>query len=118
VGAEVLRYLGVPPRDTPPVQIVNDPVPALPVRLVSTASELGEEGAPRMPDLRGQPLRQALSMLAPLGVRVEVQGRGVVVQQAPAAGAALSAGKAVRLTLTPRSQTDSAGRPATRGAAR
>jgi cell division protein FtsI (penicillin-binding protein 3) len=118
VGAEVLRYLGVPPRDTPPVQIVNDPVPALPVRLVSTASELGEEGAPRMPDLRGQPLRQALSMLAPLGVRVEVQGRGVVVQQAPAAGAALSAGKAVRLTLTPRSQTDSAGRPAARGAAR
>jgi cell division protein FtsI (penicillin-binding protein 3) len=118
VGAEVLRYLGVPPRDTPPVQIVNDPVPALPVRLVSTASELGEEGAPRMPDLRGQPLRQALSMLAPLGVRVEVQGRGVVVQQAPAAGAALSAGKAVRLTLTPRSQTDNAGRPAARGAAR
>jgi cell division protein FtsI (penicillin-binding protein 3) len=118
VGAEVLRYLGVPPRDTPPVQIVNDPVPALPVRLVSTGSELGEEGAPRMPDLRGQPLRQALSMLAPLGVRVEVQGRGVVVQQAPAAGAALSAGKAVRLTLTPRSQTDNAGRSGARGAAR
>jgi cell division protein FtsI (penicillin-binding protein 3) len=114
VGTEVLRYLGVPPRDTAPVQIVSnpsDPVPALPVRLVSTASELGEEGTPRMPDLRGQPLRQALAMLAPLGVKVEMQGRGVVVQQVPAAGAALPPGKPVRLTLNPRP-------PATKGAAR
>jgi beta-lactam-binding protein with PASTA domain len=89
----------------------GDPVPALPVRLVSTASELGEEGTPRMPDLRGQPLRQALAMLAPLGVKVEMQGRGVVVQQVPAAGATLPPGKPVRLTLNPRP-------PATKGAPR
>jgi cell division protein FtsI (penicillin-binding protein 3) len=119
VGAEILRYLAVPPRDTPPVQIVTnpgDPVPALPVRLVSTGSELGDEGPQRMPDLRGQPLRQALAMLAPLGVRVEIQGSGVVVQQTPVAGAALQSGKPARLVLAPPSQT---ARPsATRGAAR
>ena len=122
VGAEILRYLAVPPRDAPPVQIVtnpSDPVPALPVRLVSTGSELGEEGPQRMPDLRGQPLRQALAMLAPLGVRIEVQGRGVVVQQTPAAGAALQSGKPARLVLAPRSQTGAGARTsATRGVAR
>jgi cell division protein FtsI (penicillin-binding protein 3) len=122
VGTEILRYLGVPPRDAPPVQIVaapGDPVPALPVRLVSAASEPGEEGPPRMPELRGQPLRQALAMLAPLSVRIEVQGRGVVVQQTPAAGAALPTGKPVRLVLASPSQSGAGARgPATRGPAR
>ena len=96
VGAEILRYLEVPPRDTPPVQIVIEsqrPRPG-PARAPGEHGlRAGRRGTPRMPDLRGQPLRQALAMLAPLGVRVEVQGRGVVVQQTPAAGAALPSGK-------------------------
>jgi cell division protein FtsI (penicillin-binding protein 3) len=123
IGGEILRYLGVPPRDTPPVQIVTGPddaTPSLPVRLVSTASELGEEGTPRVPDLRDQPLRQALATLAPLRVRVEVRGRGVVVRQTPAPGAALPAGTPVRLVLAPRSQADGGGArgSAARGATR
>jgi cell division protein FtsI (penicillin-binding protein 3) len=122
VGAEILRYLGVPPRDTPPVQIVtnpDDPPPALPVRLVSMGSEPADDGPPRMPDLRGQPLRQALTALAPFGVRVDLEGHGVVVQQAPAPGAGLPADKAARLVLAPRSETGARIRaPATRGAAR
>jgi cell division protein FtsI (penicillin-binding protein 3) len=54
---------------------------------------------PRMPDLRGQPLRQALTMLAALGTAVELVGNGVVVQQSPPAGAPLASDAHVRLTL-------------------
>ncbi len=100
IGREILRYLEVPPRDAPPVQIVTGPAaePLAPrVRLVST-----EEPAPapgRMPDLRGRPLRQALAALAPLQARVEIDGRGVVVAQAPAAGTPVEPGMTVRLSL-------------------
>jgi len=54
---------------------------------------------PRMPDLRGKPLRQALTMLAALGADVELVGNGVVVQQSPLAGAPLAGDAHVRLTL-------------------
>ena len=47
-----------------------------------------------MPDLRGQPLRQALAMLAPLRREGgDQQGRGVVVQQCPG-GRRVAAGQA------------------------
>jgi cell division protein FtsI (penicillin-binding protein 3) len=98
IGLEILRYLDVPPHDTPPVQIVTGP---LPVELVSTAAS-PEAGGPRtMPDLRGQPLRQALAALAPLGARVDATGRGVVRQQTPAPGVPLGPGAAIRLGLAP-----------------
>jgi hypothetical protein len=52
-----------------------------------------------MPDVRGQPLRQALAMLAALRAEVEIDGSGLVVQQVPAAGAPLAASGPIRLTL-------------------
>jgi len=52
-----------------------------------------------MPELRGRTLRHALATLAPLGVGVKVDGRGLVVAQAPAPGASLPADTGVRLTL-------------------
>jgi beta-lactam-binding protein with PASTA domain len=54
-----------------------------------------------MPDLRGSTLRQALAALTPRGVRVEIAGRGRVVQQAPAAGEQLGDDAVARLTLSP-----------------
>src|SRR5947207_3038054 len=73
IGREVLRYLDVPPQDTPPLQIVSGPGPepvAPRVRLVSSSDSdpEGDGVAAIMPDLRGRPLRQALSILAPPGV--------------------------------------------------
>jgi hypothetical protein len=52
-----------------------------------------------MPELRGQTLRQALAVLAPLGAAVKVQGRGRVKDQMPAPGEAMAAEPTVRLTL-------------------
>jgi cell division protein FtsI (penicillin-binding protein 3) len=108
IGAGVLRYLGAQPRDAAPVQIVMggspegraEIAPRLPVRLVAGGEPLADEG-PRMPDVRGLPLRTALAMLEPLGVQVQLAGRGAVVEQVPAAGAPGRAGAVVRLVLAP-----------------
>ena len=61
-------------------------------------AEPGSDGRV-MPELRGRTLRHALATLAPLGVGVKVDGRGLVVAQAPAPGVALPAETGVRLTL-------------------
>jgi hypothetical protein len=60
---------------------------------------VGEESAPLMPRVQGLSLRQALEVLAPLDVRLEVSGRGLVVHQAPPPGAPLPAGAVCRLAL-------------------
>jgi beta-lactam-binding protein with PASTA domain len=98
----VLRYLDVPPSDATPMAIVSGPsetTPAARVRAVSQdVPEPGSDGRV-MPELRGRTLRSALATLAPLGVGVKVDGRGLVVAQAPAPGVALPAETGVRLTL-------------------
>ena len=101
IGAEVLRYLDVPPRDTAPLAIVTGDSTAGRVRPAgATAIEPAiAEGAPVMPELRGRTLRQALTTLAPLGVAVQLDGRGRVVQQSPAPGAPIETETSVRLTL-------------------
>ena len=52
-----------------------------------------------MPAVHGLSLRQALDTLAPLDVRLEVSGRGIVVEQTPPPGAPLPAGALCRLAL-------------------
>jgi len=101
IGAEVLRYLDVPPRDVAPLAIVTGDSTAGRVRPAgATATEPAiAEGAPVMPELRGRTLRQALTTLAPLGVAVQLDGRGRVVQQSPAPGAPIETETSVRLTL-------------------
>ena len=109
IAAPVLRYLEVPPRDTTPIQIVTGPgaddTPR--VQLVSTtAAPVGGV----MPDVRGRRLRQALATLEPLGVGVQVDGRGRVAQQSPAPGERLDPDAVARLTLSPDSARAGAGR--------
>ena len=102
IAAPVLRYLEIPARDAAPIQIVTGPgadaQAGARVRLASTATETA---AGLMPDLRGLTLRQALTALTPRGVRVELAGRGRVVQQLPPPGEPLTEDAVARLTLAP-----------------
>jgi beta-lactam-binding protein with PASTA domain len=52
-----------------------------------------------MPKVQGLSLRQAMEALAPFDVRLEVSGRGVVVDQTPAPGAPIAAGALCTLAL-------------------
>jgi len=111
IGKEALRYLNVPPRHTAPVALVRGELGASPASFVTTAAaatiEAGpaeppiatEESATVMPAVHGLSLRQALDTLAPLDVRLEVSGRGIVVEQMPPPGAPLPAGTLCRLAL-------------------
>ena len=103
IGAEVLRYLDVPPRDVAPLSIVTGPAEGGTgrVRLATAAAADPAIEARVMPELRGHTLRQALAMLAPLGVGVKMTGRGhVVAEQTPPPGETLEVEAGVRLTLT------------------
>jgi cell division protein FtsI (penicillin-binding protein 3) len=99
IAGPVLRYLDVAPSDSVPIQIVTGPgadgAGAARVRLISTA----EAAAGLMPDVSGRTLREALAMLTPLGLRVELFGHGRVVQQSPAPGEPVEEDAVVRLTL-------------------
>jgi cell division protein FtsI (penicillin-binding protein 3) len=102
IAGPVLRYLEVTPRDVSPIQIVTgsgaDARVGGRVRPTVVATETV---AGLMPDLRGATLRRALAALTLRGVRVEIAGRGRVVQQAPAPGEALADDSVARLTLSP-----------------
>jgi cell division protein FtsI (penicillin-binding protein 3) len=115
IGREALRYLNVPARDTAPVQLVRaEPttdaaaareLPALRA-LVRPASLGAAEGTQVfMPRVEGLPLRPALDALAPLGLRVDVAGRGVVVSQSPSPGAPIEPGALARLALASPART-------------
>ncbi len=113
IGREALRYLNVPPRDTLPVALVRGEIGAEGAALASTAGaatvegaaldlvDTGDDAGPVMPRVQGLALRQAMEVLAPLDVRLEVSGRGVVESQTPPAGAPLPAGTLCRLALAP-----------------
>ena len=55
----------------------------------------------RMPDVKAKTKRQALALLAPFKVEVEMTGQGLVVNQAPPAGARLETTATVHLTFAP-----------------
>ncbi|MBI4610407.1 MAG: penicillin-binding protein [Candidatus Rokubacteria bacterium] len=102
VGGRLLRYLNVPPRDTPPLHIVRGPSPGPTVPGSGAQAARVPDGVPdqpRMPQLVGQRLRPALAALALYGVEVELRGHGVVVAQEPAAGAELGPATLCRLEL-------------------
>ena len=102
IGGEVLRYLDVPPRDAAALSIVTGPAETTGgrVHLASAAAAEAAGDTRIMPDLRGQPLRQALAALAPMGVAVKLAGRGGrVAEQTPSPGETLEAEAGVRLTL-------------------
>ncbi len=112
IGRDVLRYLEVAPADAQPVQLVTgtpgearvETAEGAPLRVVPAVVRPAADGARTMPDLRGQTLRQALVVLEPLRVEVELAGQGRVVEQAPAPGDSLEAGTVARLVLARRAR--------------
>ena len=52
-----------------------------------------------MPDLRSQSAREALRILARIGSSARISGRGVVIEQSPAAGEPLGTGEVGVLKL-------------------
>ena len=106
IGRDVLRYLDVPPRDATAVQIdatttgaPGSATNAAPIRLVTTAVSEPADGVVRMPDVTRKTKRQVLALLAPLRVEIAMEGRGVVVEQDPAAGIPVDPGATIRLKL-------------------
>jgi beta-lactam-binding protein with PASTA domain len=59
----------------------------------------GGGDASLVPDLRGLSAREALNALARLGLSARLQGKGVVVEQTPAAGTPLERGVTCTLVL-------------------
>ncbi|HEV8675228.1 MAG TPA: penicillin-binding transpeptidase domain-containing protein [Methylomirabilota bacterium] len=98
VAGPALRYLGIPPADVPSVPLLRAAAEPAAVSVPLTAAD-GAEAV--MPDLVGRSLRQALTLLAGYDVEVAIAGRGVVVRQTPAPGAALAPGAFCRLELAP-----------------
>ena len=107
IADAALRHRGVPPslNPVPPVlvarreemqQPATSPVaaPAI-VPVVATTGD----GEPLYPDLSGMSARDAVQLLARMGIGARVQGAGFVVDQQPAAGSPLNAAAVARLWL-------------------
>ena len=103
-----LRHQGVPPSidAAPPVLVARREDPR--ERPTSGPAELpaivalggGTTGsAPLFPDLRGLGARDALRMLARIGLTARLHGAGIVVEQDPAAGGAIERGAVATLRL-------------------
>ena len=108
IAEAALRHRGVPPslNPAPPVLVVRreqgreQPVSgplASPV-IVPVAATIGN-GETVYPDLSGMNARDAVQILAKLGIGARVNGTGFVVDQEPAAGRPLHAAAVARLWL-------------------
>ena len=108
IADAALRNRGIPPsiNPAPPVLVArrdearerptSGPA-ALPAIVTLAGASSGSE--PLFPDLRGLGARDAVRMLARLGMTARVQGTGVVVEQEPAAGSLIERGSVATLTL-------------------
>jgi cell division protein FtsI (penicillin-binding protein 3) len=103
-----LRHYGVPPsiNPAPPVLVAQREVPrerpvSGPIEfpaIVTLAS--GTTGSAAVfPDLRGLGARDAVQVLAGLGVTPRLHGAGIVVEQDPAAGSSIESGDVATLRL-------------------
>ena len=117
IADAALRHYGVPPsvNARPPVLVARRDVPR--ERPVSGPTEFpaivtlagGPTGsAPVFPDLRGLGARDALRVLARLGVTPRLHGAGVVVEQDPAAGSSIESRKVATLRLQRNAPADAA----------
>ena len=108
IAEAAMQYLGVSPSINPPPAILVARRPASPeMRTAASATVAtvlpatpGPSGdGTELPDLRGLGLREALRLLARLGVTARVTGAGVVIEQDPPPGSALEPGATCRLVL-------------------
>jgi cell division protein FtsI (penicillin-binding protein 3) len=110
IAEAALRYYGVPPTvDAPPPLLVERRAEIGPLPTVAAADvpevvvgRVSTRNATVVPDLRGLGARDALRVLAELGIDAELRGTGVVVRQEPEAGTPLTRGLAGALWLARR----------------
>ena len=108
IGEAVLPHLGVAPDVDAPSPLLVPPESApfprarpVAVRADAASGAAGPSAAASglMPDLRGFGARAAVAAATGLGLSTRLRGRGVVVDQTPAAGDAVVPGQALVLTL-------------------
>ena len=108
IAEAALRYLGVTPTVNPLTPVLA-PGPGQPLRVTGPASPLLiappvagplAEGQVRLPELRGLSGREAMRVLARLGIDVRLDGDGVVVEQEPLPGTPVDPGSSCRLSLS------------------
>ena len=103
-----MRQMGIAPtvNADPPVLVARHDRAAEPVaqrdeapvhEVVGAAIQPLQPGI--MPDLRGQSAREALRTLTRIGAAARMTGRGVVIEQSPAAGEPLASGEVGVLRL-------------------
>jgi cell division protein FtsI (penicillin-binding protein 3) len=106
IASEALRYLAVPPNVNPetPILVRHEAAPevrvagpVLPLTILPPAPL--QNGELVLPELRGLGGRDALRVLARLGLSARVTGDGVVLEQQPPAGTAVEPGATCRLAL-------------------
>lgn len=119
VAEMVLRYKGLTPRGTKPVdlrELARRPDPAHlthaalrdargeppAVQEVQQAGKPGKDQV-RLPDFTGYPVRAALKQSVELGVRPEVNGTGLLARQEPPPGSIVDKGSSVKLFFRPAS---------------
>jgi len=101
-----LRYLAVPPALNPVEPLLVQPEsaqkrvagPVLPFSIGPVAGPLAE-GQLRLPELRGLSGREAVKLLARLGISARLSGDGLVAEQAPLPGTPVDPGSSCRLSL-------------------
>jgi len=108
IADAALRYMGVPSsinalqpvlmarHDSSDTMTVSGP--SVPLTIVPATSPLSS-GQIVLPDLRGLSGREALRVLARLGITPKMTGDGVVTEQAPPAGTPVDIGGSCRLSL-------------------
>ena len=109
-----LRHRGVPPSidAVPPVFVERPGTPERPTHTSGPVSlPLGvpdqAQGSPQvLPDLRGLGARDAMRLVARLGMTARLRGAGIVVEQQPAPGSPIERGAMATLTLERRVSTN------------
>jgi membrane peptidoglycan carboxypeptidase len=108
IAEATMQYLGVSPSINPPPALlvahrpeppeVRTATPVSPAMVMPGRPGTAGNGT-ELPDMRGLGLREAIRLLARLGVTPHVTGAGVVIEQNPPPGTALEPGGTCHLVL-------------------
>jgi len=107
IAEAALRQMGVPPNINPAPPIVVARREVTPLTQTASTAELpaivtvpvSNSDASLVPDLRGMSARDAVRTLSRLGASARLHGKGVVIDQSPAAGTPLERGSTCTLVL-------------------
>ena len=108
IALVALQRLKIPPDDG--VRYPGKPDPGEPVPVRQASLSLSQANLIQasldsvMPNLRGLSMREVFSLLSAKGLRVDVKGNGVVVEQKPTAGSPVAKGELCQVFFRPRAE--------------